>query len=195
MTINVEPRRFTVEEYAKMGEAGVFRPGERVELIEGEIVPMSPQNPPHAFRTERLTSLLVMTFGKTHGVRVQLPLTLSGYSEPEPDFALVRLELGGTFERHPTSADLVLEVAHSSLSFDRGEKASLYAKAGIPEYWIINLAKQRLEVRRQPMPNDEGPYGWDYGSLQILAPGQTVSPLLDPETSFEVSELVGDGLR
>lgn len=194
MTVNVEPWRFTVEEYVKMGEAGVFAVHERVELIEGEIVPMSPQDPPHASTTQRLTTLWVMAFGKTHGVRVQLPLTLGRYSEPEPDFALVPLALDGTFERHPTSADLVVELAHTTLAFDRSEKASLYAKAGISEYWIVNLAKNRLEVRQQPITSDERPYGWDYGSLQILAPGQTVAPLFAPETSFAVKELVGEAL-
>ena len=175
-----------------MGEAGIFAPGERVELIEGEIVPMSPQNPPHAFRTERINTLLVFAFGLTHGIRVQLPLTLSDLSEPEPDFALVPLEPQFNGPRHPDHADLVIEVAHSSLPFDRSEKASLYAKAGIPDYWILNLKKGRLEVRRDPVEDDQAPYGWDYASLQILAPGQLVTPLFAPDRSFEVSDLVGD---
>ncbi len=191
MSVNLQPRRFTVDEYVKMGDAGIFHPGEKVELIEGEIIAMSPQNPSHAYSTERLNTLLVMAFGTTHGVRVQLPLTLSEVSEPEPDFALVRLELRGSFPRHPNTADLVIEVAHSSLSFDRGEKASLYAKAGILDYWIVNLEKARLEVRRQPMPNNEAAFGWDYSNLQILAPGQTVSPLFSPTASFQIDALTG----
>ncbi len=171
-----------------MGQAGVFPPGERVELIEGEIFPMSPHNPPHSNRIERLNTLLVMAFGKTHGVRVQLPLTLNHLSEPEPDFAIVPLQ---TWTRHPDRADLVIEVADSSLSFDRNQKASVYAKAGIVEYWILNLKVGRLEVRRDPAASSDAPYGWEYATLHLLAPGQTISPLLAPDTSFEVSQLLG----
>ncbi len=191
MTVHMKPRRFTVGEYAKMGDAGIFAPSERVELIEGEIVPMSPQNPSHAYSTQRLTTILVYAFGKTHGVRVQSPLTLNELSEPEPDFALVKLRPKFSGPRHPDHADLVLEVAQTSLPFDRREKSSLYAKAGILDYWILNLKKGRLEVRRDPIQDDQAPYGWDYASLRIWAPGETVSPLFSPEQSFEVAELVG----
>lgn len=191
MTLNVKPRKFTVEEYARMGEAGVFGWNERVELIEGEIIPVSPQNRRHASRTARLTTWFVTEFGKTHEIRVQLPLTLGSHSEPEPDFALVRFEVADGAPRHPGSADLVLEIADSSLAFDRNEKASLYAKAGIAEYWVLNLVNSRLEVRRGPAENDELAYGWGYSSLTILAPGQVVSPLFAVEVIFPVSDLLG----
>lgn len=174
-----------------MGEAGVFGLNERVELIEGEIIPVSPQNRRHASRTARLTTWLVTEFGKTHEIRVQLPLTLGSHSEPEPDFALVRLEVADAAPRHPGSADLVLEIADSSLAFDRNEKASLYAKAGIAEYWVLNLVSSRLEVRRDPAENDELAYGWGYSSLTILAPGQAVSPRFAAEVRFAVTDLLG----
>lgn len=191
MTLHLKPRKFTVEEYARMGEAGIFRDGERVELIEGEIVPMSPQNRRHANRVARLTTLLVKLFGSTHEVRVQLPLTLGTHSEPEPDFALVPLALADAALRHPECADLVLEIADSTLSLDRNEKASLYAKAGIPEYWILNLPHQRLEVRRQPQVDSEAPYGWSYASLTLVAPPQTCQPLFAPDQDFSVEVLLG----
>lgn len=191
MTVPLKTRRFTVEEYAKMGDAGIFSPGERVELIEGEIFAWCPPTPSQAFRTQGLTSALVYAFGKTHAVRVQLPLTLNDLSEPEPDFALVSRSPKFSGPRHPDHADLVIEIAHSSLPFDRREKSSLYAKAGIRDYWILNLKKSRLEVRRDPVEDDQAPYGWDYSTLQILAPGQTVSPLFSPEQTFEVSQIVG----
>lgn len=189
VTLHVKPRKFTVEEYARMGEAGVFAPDERVELIEGEIIPVPPQNPPHASRISRLTTLFVRHFGDTHEIRVQLPLTLNPYSEPEPDFALVALDRPAA--RHPDGADLVLEIADSSLPFDRNEKASLYAKSGIADYWILSLKKQRLEVRRDPVENPETAYGWGYQSLTVLGPDAGVSPLFAPEATFQVAALLG----
>lgn len=189
--INVKPRGWTVDEYARMGEAGIFRPGERVELIEGEIVPVSPQNVPHASRIARLTTLFVRTFGETHEVRVQLPLTLGERSEPEPDFALVTSEDADRSKRHPDRADLVIEIADSSLSFDRNEKASLYAKALIPEYWILNLANGRVEVRRRPGEEPEGSFGWGYREVTLLAAGQEVTPLFCPGARFSVDTLLG----
>lgn len=191
MSIDVRPRRFTVEEYAKMGEAGVFAPDERVELIEGEIIPVSPQNRRHASRIARLNTMLVQKFGQTHEIRVQLPLTLGEISEPEPDFALVRLEVADEAPRHPGGADLVLELSDSSLSFDRNQKASLYAKAGIGEYWVLNLRHERLEVRQAPAPNPEAAYGFDYSRLTVVAPGQSVAPLFAPGVEFAVSTLLG----
>lgn len=191
MTLHVKPRKFSVEEYARMGEAGIFPPGERVELIEGEIIPVSPQNRRHASRTARINTWLVKEFGDTHEIRVQLPLTLNSHSEPDPDFALVLLEVADAAVRHPECADLVIEIADSSLSFDRTEKASVYAKAGIPDYWVLNLPHMRLEVRREPAQDSESTYGWGYTSLTILAPGLSISPLCDPRVSFSVSKLLG----
>lgn len=191
MTLDLKPRKFTVEEYAKMGEAGVFAADERVELIEGEIIPVSPQTHRHASRIARLTTLLVRQFGESHEVRVQLPLTLGQDSEPEPDLALVRLEVADSSTRHPGEADLVFEISDTTLLFDRSAKASLYAKHQLPEYWILNLKNQKLEIRREPSANSEGAYGWDYSSLAILSPGQLASPLFASESGFPVSELLG----
>lgn len=189
--INAEARRFTVDEYARMGEAGIFRPDERVELIEGEIVPMGPHNLPHADRITVLTKLFVRAFGDTHDIRVQLPLTVGDHSEPEPDFAILTAEQGRSGRRHPSTADLVIEIADSSLAFDRSEKASLYARAEIAEYWLINLVHGRLEVRTRPAPEPEGIFGWAYRELVILAPGQRVSPAFAPRVEFSVEELLG----
>lgn len=191
MTLHLQQRKFTVREYALMGEAGVFEDGERVELIEGEIVVMSPHNRRHASRIARLTTLFVRLFGDTHEVRVQLPLTLGKLSEPEPDFALVPFEQADAAERHPGSADLVFEISDASLPKDRREKSSLYAKFQIKEYWILNLPKQRLEVRRQPEQNPKGPFGWDYASLTLLSPGQSCHPLFAPQLEFSVATLLG----
>lgn len=185
MTLHVQHRRFTVKEYAKMGEAGIFAPGERVELLEGEIIAVSPQNPRHARRISRLTSLLVGLFGQTHEVRVQLPLTLSKTSEPEPDFALVTFQDSDDAKRHPACADWVMEISDSTLSLDRNKKARIYAQAGIADYWILNMAKGRLEVRRQP--TEEG-----YSSLTLLTREQSISMLAFPQVTLQVAQLLGD---
>ena len=182
---------FTVREYAMMAEAGVFAGDARVELIEGQIFAKSSHTRGHANRIARLTTLFVRHFGDTHEIRVQLPLTLGSMSEPEPDFALVALEQADTAERHPGSADLVLEISDASLPTDRREKSSLYAKFQIQEYWILNLPKQRLEVRRQPEANPKASFGWDYASLTLLSSGQTCRPLFAPELEFSVDTLLG----
>jgi Uma2 family endonuclease len=191
VTVNLKPRLFTVEEYALMIEAGVFAPDERVELIEGEIIAVSPANPPHASRIARLTTVLVRLFGDTHEIRVQLPLTLGLRSEPEPDFALVRLEVADGAARHPAAADLVIEISDSSLRLDRNEKASLYAKAGVMDYWILNLKHHRLEVRRDAWEQEDAVYGWDYATVSLHSPDQRVSPLFAPQIVFEVCDLLG----
>ncbi|MBX3169025.1 MAG: Uma2 family endonuclease [Candidatus Eremiobacteraeota bacterium] len=187
MSIQLRTRKFTVKEYARMGEAGVFDDGERVELIEGEIVTLSPQNPQHARIIEELSALMFQSFASTHRILVQLPLTLGAYSEPEPDLALVRRGLPDG-ERHPEVADLIIEVSRSTLSKDRRTKGALYAKYGQPEYWILNTKKMRLEVRRQPLALADG---FGYKDLLVLTPGQTIAPLFAPEQVFEVSRLLG----
>ncbi len=187
MSIQLRTRKFTVKEYALMGEAGVFDDDERVELIEGEIIPLSPQNPKHARIIENLTELLIQCFASTHRILVQLPLTLGTHSEPEPDFAVVRRGLPDG-ERHPEVADLIIEVSESTLAKDRRTKAPLYAKFAQPEYWILNTKKMRLEVRRQPLALADG---FGYKELMVLTPGQTIAPLFAPERVFEVAQLLG----
>lgn len=191
MSLDVRPRLFTVEEYARMGELCIFGPEEHVQLIEGEIVAMSPQNPRHARILTHLNALMVLTFHNTHQVWTQLPLTLGTASEPEPDLALVPLYATDSAWRHPEQADLVIEVADSSLAFDRKRKASLYAKFQFQDYWIINTRAERVEVRRKPVESPKAQYGWDYEEVAVLAPGQQVSPLLLPHATFEVAELLG----
>ncbi|MEW6277947.1 MAG: Uma2 family endonuclease [Candidatus Eremiobacterota bacterium] len=188
---NAATRRFTADEYYLMGEAGVFKPGERVELIEGEIVPVSPQNKRHAARIGRLNTRFVRVWGETHDVRVQLPLSLPGHSEPEPDFAIVPRAWVDDAVRHPSSAHLVIELADSSLRFDRNEKASVYAKAGIPEYWVLNFQQPSLEVRLEPGPDPEGSYGYGYRTTRVLQPPDSVTPAFLPPHTFLVADLLG----
>ncbi|MGH8007340.1 MAG: Uma2 family endonuclease, partial [Candidatus Binatia bacterium] len=127
-------RLFTREEFYRMGEAGLFT-DERVELLDGEIIAMAPQNPPHAGTTSRLTSTLIRLLGTTFSIRAQLPIVLNDWSEPEPDIAICRLDPGDYRHAHPTASDvlLVIEVSDTSLFYDRSRKVAAYAGSGIPE--------------------------------------------------------------
>lgn len=159
-----------------MAEAGVFRPDERVELIGGRIVAMSPQNSPHATTLILVHDALRTIFSAGYVVRMQLPLDLSPSSQPEPDIAVVRGTARDYASAHPTAALLVVEVSDSTLAFDRGEKASLYANASIPEYWIMNLVDRRLEVYRDPVPMPGQSYGYGYRSCTHYFAVDTVTP-------------------
>jgi Uma2 family endonuclease len=133
-------------EYEALVAAGAFA-DERVELLEGFLVEMSPQRAPHASAIEVLTRLLCAACGSENKVRVQLPLALSDESEPEPDLCVV--PAGDYRTQHPTAALLVIEVSHSSLERDR-RKAALYARARVPTYWLVDVDQQRVEVRTEP---------------------------------------------
>ncbi|MBI3799837.1 MAG: Uma2 family endonuclease [Deltaproteobacteria bacterium] len=143
--------RFTRDAYYRMGEAGLFV-DKRVELLDGEIITMAPQNPPHAGATGHLTSLLVRLLGATFSVRIQLPIVLDDWSEPEPDVAICRLDPDDYMRAHPKAGDvlLVIEVAEASLSYDRSGKVAAYAGSGIPVYWIVNLVDRRIEALSDP---------------------------------------------
>jgi Uma2 family endonuclease len=145
----VRQRRFTLAEYHRMIETGILGEDEHLELLEGEIVQMSPQDKPHARALTKLTRWFVRSLGDEYAVRPQLPLTLSD-SEPEPDLAVVRAEEDAAAERHPRTALLVIEVADSSARRDLEVKARIYARAGIPEYWLVLVKQRAVEVLSDP---------------------------------------------
>lgn len=165
--------------YYRMGEQGFFGPDERVELIEGVITRLSPPNKPHAAVTTHLTMLCTDLFRTSHVVRVQLPLDL-GDSQPEPDLAIVTIEEQELCPLHPRTADLLIEVADSSAAFDRIEKASLYAKYGFAELWIVLIQDQRVEVCRQPISDPEAAFGFNYAYRVKVEAGQAIAPLFAP---------------
>jgi Uma2 family endonuclease len=156
MAVAVRPRLFTVEEYHAMGEAGVFAPGERVELLDGEILTMAPIGPRHIGVVNRLTHLLVTRFGSKAIVQVQNPVRLSNLSEPQPDIVLLRRRDDFYAARHaqPTDTLALVEVAQSSLAYDRERKRKAYACSGITEYWIVNLNSDEIEIYRRPSSSD-----------------------------------------
>ena len=145
----VRHRRFSVSEYHGMIEAGILGEDEHVELLEGEIVEMSPQDKPHARAMTRLTRWFARALGDEYVVRPQLPLTFPD-SEPEPDLAVVRAEDEAAAGRHPSTALLVIEIADSSARHDLEVKARIYARAGIPEYWLVLVKDRAIAVLRGP---------------------------------------------
>jgi len=134
-----------------MFDAGLFR-DERVELLDGEIIAMSPNNPPHASTVAKISNLLIPLLVRTYSLRAQLPIRLDPISEPEPDFTVCVLDPDGYLGGHPTPEQILLliEVADSSLAFDRKRKRAAYARAGIAEYWIVNVPDRIVEVSQRP---------------------------------------------
>jgi Uma2 family endonuclease len=181
------PRRWTREEYYRMGELGLFH-GQRVELIEGEIMVLSPQNWPHTSTVARVEEVLRRVLGTAFWVRTQFPLNLST-SDPEPDVSVVAGRLQD-YSDHPTTAVLIVEVSDSTLAYDRTRKASLYARAGIADYWIVNLVNNQVEVHRDPRPDPAQFYGHGYASVIVLVPPAVVNPLASPQVSLAIADLL-----
>jgi Uma2 family endonuclease len=178
-----ESRRFTVDEYHRMAEAGVFRPDERVELIRGVVRRMSPKNRAHVVAATKLHQTLVRALGGRAAVFKEDPLKLIRLdSEPEPDILATSspdIDAYGTEDSKPL---LVIEVAASSLRFDMSAKAVLYAEAGVPEYWVLNLADKELIVFRAPL-------GGAYRDRTTLRAGDRVAPAAWPDVELDVGEL------
>ena len=177
-------RRFRVEEYYRMARAGVFAEDERVELLEGHIHCVMPRSARHMRAISRLTRHIAPLLGEELSLRVQGPLTLSEDSEPEPDLAVVRAEDEASDERHPSTALLVIEVSEESLAKDRSVKAQLYARARIPEYWIVNLRRETVEVYTAP-DAAEG----RYGTVHTYARGQRLQSSVLPRLAIEVEAI------
>lgn len=177
----VEVHRWTREEYERMAAKGFFAPDARVELIDGIVYDMTPQNGPHASAVHRGLKVLERAF-PDHYIRVQSPLALTEDGEPEPDLAVVPGTIDDYDESHPSTALLVVEVADHSLSHDRSVKIPLYARSGIPEAWLQNLKRKTLEVYRDPMDGA-------YQTKLVLRMGDTVSPLAMPGAQIPVADL------
>jgi hypothetical protein len=148
----VARRLFTREEYHRMGEVGILKDGDRVELIRGEIITMSPQGLRHRAFVDNLNSVLNARLGGRAIVSVQMPVALADDSEPEPDLQILRRRAVPYKEREAVAEDvlLLIEVAQTSLAYDRSTKLRLYAEAGIPEYWVVDCATESIEVHRTP---------------------------------------------
>jgi len=186
---HVTLRRFMRVEYDRLVELGVFR-GEAVELIGGLLLVAEPQGSYHASAVGKVADALRTLLPSGWLVRVQMPVALDDQSEPEPDVAVVPGAWADYRSDHPARPALVVEIAETSLVFDRGEKASLYARAGVGDYWILNLVDRVLEVFRDPEPDETAPYRWSYRTIERVGPGAVVSLLALPSIHVLVSDLI-----
>ena len=186
MAAQVARRLFTVHEYYQMAQAGILSEDDRVELIEGEIIEMAAIGSRHAACVDRLNHFFS---GHTAGqaiVRIQNPIHINVRSEPQPDLALLRFRPDFYAAAHPGPQDilLVVEVADTSVGFDRETKIPLYARAGIPESWLVHLPESRIEAHRQPTPTG-------YQEVIRLARGMRLTPLAFPDLVLAVDDILG----
>lgn len=189
-------RLWSREEFHRAGEAGLFGPEERLELIGGEIVQkMTPQKTPHATAVSLGEAALRHLFPQGYYVRSQLPLALSAISEPEPDLAVVEGAIRDYEHEHPAFAVLIVEVADTTLTFDRTTKAGLYASAAIPEYWIVNLQDRVLECHREPGPMPDQPFGHHYRSITRYSEGSAMAPAASAGRHVAVADLLPRDVR
>ena len=178
-------RKFTVDEYYRMAEVGILKPDERVELIEGEILVMPPIGPEHAWNVDLASDFITRRIDERFIVRSQNPVRLSDASEPQPDIAIILRRPEGYLAAHPTPADvlLIIEVAHSSLEYDRNIKAHIYGRSGVPETWVRNLPEDCIERFTEP-----GPDG--YARHTVHRRGETLTPVALPDLELAVGDLL-----
>ena len=181
-----EKYRFTVEEYYRMGEIGIFPPDVRVELVDGEIRRMPPIDPPHASIVHRLNAVLARKLLGEVVVGIQSPIQLDDFNEPQPDVTVLRFRDDYYGSRHPTPADvlLVIEVADTSLRYDRDEKMPRYGRAGIPESWLVDVQAGTVTVFTQP-------HAGGYGEQRLITRGQEIVSSAVEGLHLQVDEALG----
>jgi Uma2 family endonuclease len=187
MAVVLKTHRFTVDEYHRMGEVGIFSEDDRVELLAGDIVEMSPIGPLHAGTVDRLTALFALRLGAEVIVRVQNPLLLrTEDSEPQPDVVLLRPRPDFYIYALPEPQDvyLIIEVADTSVVADREVKLPIYARAGVLEAWLLDMSTGHLEVHRHPTPDG-------YQDVSLPQRGEWVAPLAFPDLVLTVDALLG----
>jgi Uma2 family endonuclease len=189
MSLSLTTRKFTVEEYEKMSEQGIIKPDEKVELIRGEIIKMSPMGTRHAACIYRLTQLFSRKFADLILLGVQNPIRLNDNSQPEPDLSLLIPRSDFYVSAHPQPEDiyLIIEVSDSTLDYDRNTKIPLYAEANIKEVWLVNLQEECLEVYRYPV-------NFIYQSIQKYERGESVVIESFSEIELTLSEILGNKL-
>jgi Uma2 family endonuclease len=185
VTANVRKHLTDIDEWRRLGEANIFAPGSRLELIEGEILEMAPIGSNHSGHLNRINKLLSKLIPDDVIASVQNPLQLGDLSEPEPDFILLKPNDDCYCSRHPNAGDVLLlvEVADSSLSFDQNQKLRLYAQHNIPEYWLMNLNDSCIEVYRQP-------HGDCYAEKTTLRAGDTVTLSQLENISIDIADIL-----
>ena len=186
----IRNRHWTRKEYDELIKSGFFVEDEPIELLGGQLIVAEPKGSPHSTAVALAVEALRAAFGSGWLVRVQDPIALDAESEPEPDVAVVPGRALDYLAEHPACPALVVEVAESSLAFDRGHKGSLYARAGLADYWIVSLVDEVFEVYRGPALDRSAEFGWRYLDVQALRPGATVAPLARPDVTVAVADLL-----
>jgi Uma2 family endonuclease len=179
-------RLFTVSEYHSMAEAGILSEDDRVELIEGEIYRMAPIGSRHAGCVKRLNRLLSRELGDRALLGIQDPILLDSYSEAEPDVSILRLRPDHYAGSHPAPEEIffLVEVADSSIGFDRSVKIPTYARNGIPEVWLVDLVQGGIDVHRKPSPSG-------YRDVRRLRNNDRISPLAFPDLELSAGDILG----
>jgi len=183
-------RRWTRVEYERLIGLGVFRAGERLELLDGQLVVREPQGSRHAAVIRRVTAALRRALGDEWQIDSQLPIALDDDSEPEPDISVVPYEPGAYVDGHPSQVALIVEISESSYRIDREYKTGLYARARVADYWIVDVVNGVLEVHRKPEAFADSLHGWRYRSVTALRPPAAVTPLFALGTSIRVADLL-----
>lgn len=196
MAVAIPPyqRRWTRAEYERLVTLGLFD-GQRIERLEGEIIEMGPMLGPHAVALGLMIDALTPWVGRGAILRPQMPLALGDDptgrdSDPEPDIALVAGHWRDFAATHPTTALLIVEIADSSLAYDRTRKTRAYARARVADYWIVNLVDRQVEIYRRPEPEPGMDGAWRYGEQSIAGLGDRVSPLARPRAIIAVRDVL-----
>lgn len=183
-------RRWSRHEYEQLIEHGVVDEDEPVELLDGLLLVKEPQHSRHRTAVILVAKALERAFGDGWFVQTQSPIILDDRSEPEPDVCVVRGAPRDYAARHPTSPALIVEVAESGLRLARGRKAIVYARAGIADYWIVNLVDDVLEVFREPARPGPARRRWGYAAARTIDRGDAITPRAAPDASIPVSDLL-----
>jgi Uma2 family endonuclease len=184
-TETIQKKLFTVDEFHRMGEVGILPENRRYELIRGEIIEMPTPGPPHAGRVNRLNRLFVSRFGDAAIIGVQNPFLMDLYSEALPDIAILKPVSDFYQKKHPGSEDVLLlvEVSHTTVSYDSNVKAPLYAESGVPEYWQLDVKKDAVIVRTNPQDGE-------FRSVRICSRGESIR-LQRLDFTFSIDEILG----
>ncbi|MDP2701906.1 MAG: Uma2 family endonuclease [Candidatus Rokubacteria bacterium] len=189
-SVEVKTRRWKRVEYERLIETGFFQFGDPVELVGGQLIVAEPQGSGHFAAIRAVEEALRAAFGVGWDVRGQGPVALDEESEPEPDVAVVLGSFRDYVAAHPSRPVLVVEVSESSLNLDRYHKGSVYARAGLADYWIVNLVDRVLEVYRHPGPDPAASFGWRYSPAEVFGREASVSPLALPGAHIRVADLL-----
>ena len=185
-----QARRWTRKEYHQLAQVGILLEDDPIELIDGQLIIAERKTPRHSVVVRLTADSLEAAFGAGWYARQQAPILIDEHSEPEPDVAIVSGEPGDYFTEHPARPVLVVEVADTELLMDRHYKGSLYARAGLPDYWIVNLIDRQVEVYRRPGTDPAADFGWRYLDVRIVTPGSALTPLALPEARIPVADLL-----